>query len=314
MTLSEFLKVLKHYLAWIVIVPIVVAVACAAYMHSQPKSYEAVATLTPSEHINLVRSLVDQEITSQEFDSTLSSDIDAATGSITVTASGSDEKACVKEANAVATAAVESIPDYRPATKKVVCTVVKATEANDTSKSPKKYVAAAWGGTLLVVVVCVVLLDLARCPVHDRKRLEDALGIPSLATLPTSNADEQLFANVMLAADGQAKKLCFVPVSDKLDAAPAANLVYQGAQKQGTEAAIANDFSAAGQGITLACASATTLGVFTVKESDAVVLVIGEWVSTWKQLEEVVAELKLAKANVVGFVYQKKSFKGTGRA
>lgn len=314
MTLVELLHVLRRYWKWIVIPTILVTVAAGAYGYLKPKTYKASASAVLSGYTSFIGAIADQEAQSGDFDSAISVSTNSSSGVVTITATGSDADSCVAEANYIVDLLADIAFEQIPTTEvQQTPTVIEAyaEEATTTGKGVKFYVMLGFVGALFVTL-CAVLVGYYVRGYVSCVAAEQATGLPLLEALPVSDGGSRLKANVEFTAGKQPMSLCVVPVGAGVDAASVVALL-DGAAAGASAGAGASDSgenpeAAASAVITAAPAVSSDISaVYTARDAEATVLLVKEFASTTTDLDLTMRELKLAKANVIGYVYEQQA-------
>ncbi|MDO4183246.1 MAG: hypothetical protein Q4E12_06555 [Coriobacteriia bacterium] len=102
MTVLEFWHLIRPKLALVIAVPLVCAVvAFVAAMLLIPNTYQAKASLVVTENVQTVKGVADNAAAATHYDGiALTTSVNTASATVTITATGQDSAACVEAANA----------------------------------------------------------------------------------------------------------------------------------------------------------------------------------------------------------------------
>lgn len=196
---------------------------------------------------------------------------------------------------------------------------------------PIKYAAVAFLASLFIVVVAIVAWDSWKMPVKSVDDLEDATGIRVLGNVPSADGGERLFANLRFVFDGDGAfgrgdaplKLALVPVCDQADASLVSSELDDAARTASWGVEIANvgphdelecidnadddSESVASELPTLHIVRCAPIGMgmgaaWAAREADAAVVVVREWQTSIREVEETLRALSMAGVTSVGFV------------
>ena len=150
---------------------------------------------------------------------------------------------------------------------------------------------------LLLVCCALVLIGVFNAPIPDKAEIERRFNLPVICNLGDTSPSERLWTNIVFAAEESPRTICLLPV----DTAPASHLVgglQQAAMKLLPIEAHKEDVQV------IACESIekNALSVCEARNADVTVLCVVPWSDSVKQMAEVVEELELAQANVIGVV------------
>ena len=326
MTLQELFQIIRHY--WYIIIFAVAAcmAACFVYLVALPPSYSATAQLNLTGEPGSIGALArnagaDVDVKGTSF--TVNTDNSSKTVSIVV--SGSDEEACVEVANKLAEA---STTKAKTMYENVKISVAKAETAISTSPSTVRYLLVALIAGLLIGLCLVVILDLMRASVKSAVGLEEATGLPVLATLPAADDGARLLANVRFAAkDGRLSTICVLPCGSRKTAPLTCMTISRALEAEGGVGASAGRAEAAGRKdatapVPTAAAHVSPAGrvphllchnsvadsiegVYAANRADVTVVSVKRWSDSMRDLADTLKELELAKANVAGLVLVK---------
>lgn len=300
MTLTELGHLLRRYGKWMLAAIAVITALAGAYGYLAPKTYQAKASAVLSGYTDFIQATAEQEAKSEVYTTSIS--VSTSGSTITVTSAGPDEQICIAEANAVidilGATAVELIPTTEIQQAPTVLESY-ASEASVTSRGLKFYLMLGFAGAVFVAF-CGVLIYYYACGFVSCVAAENKTGLPLLEVLPVADSGARLVANVEFAAGKKPDSLCVVPVG-AADAASVAELL-DGAAATG----VANSDAAGAvlQASAVSSISSDVSAAYTARDAEATVLVVKEFVSTTSELDLALRELKLAKANLIGFVYE----------
>lgn len=333
MTLRDLWLIIRHYLKWVIAVPVACALLAGGFMyvsdHLKEQNFTATSTLTVTDPTsllnttslsNLMDALAQNEVDAVTDEATTATaKSDPTTQSVTFTVTGADEDDAVNAANNIASQTADSIKqalteqgdeylsivgeaapmseratqqsgatsaDRVAALRSCVFTVSEAKTATASGSSGVvKYAAVGFVGGLFLVVCALALMDSVRRPLKGRTDIADVTDLPILAEGADVQAGEHLWANVCFAAGKQPSSVCLLPVSGS-----DCNSVASSLEK------------AAGDTKIISCRSLEDdlSGARAAHEAEATVVAVRAWSDKAAGLIDVLSELKLAKANVVG--------------
>lgn len=296
MTLLELCKLLRRHLGACVVVPLVCAVVCAAGAALWPATYEATASMVVSSEAGPIGAIAEQ-LGAQVFSSEISVTTNTTAKSISIEAKGENEQAVVRDANAVLEDAQDELVTMYPKTPEadeegnvpeatestISVTASEATAAANAGKSPALYGVVGLLAGLFCAIAVIVIVDMVKTPVHTKEEAEAIAELPVLEMLPCKDDGAKLKANIEFANGASPKQLCIVPVGEMNaeEVSALTNCKATAPLSQGIDAAIQ------------------------AKAADATILLVKEFVSSTSDLVDTVNQLKLAKANTIGIVYEK---------
>ena len=293
MTVSEFGRMLARY--WYVVVA--TAVICAggmiAYLSMQPAVYEATATATVSEEPGGIGGLANTLIANTKTEGVaLSSGTDINAKKVTITASGNDADKCITAAN---TTMEQLFANAKTVYPDVTSSISEASTVHQISAEKKKRSAYAFIAGAFIAIVALLIIDGVRRPIRSRKHAEELTHLPVLDVLPTSDKGERLASNIAFANGKDPKTVCVIPTGDPSCAKRVAELAAEGFAH------------GAAVDITPCDSFANSMNAaHAAQKADATILVIRGWSDKQTAVEDTLAELTLANANVIGFVYLNK--------
>lgn len=311
MTLFDLLKLIKHYLKLVIIVPVVCVVATTAVILLAPSTYEAKATLLTNGDIALASGYAqnEAELYSQNGIE-VTSKADTTSRTITVQAEGPDYGGCIAAANATVLAAAD---DYRRVNDQISITTNEATFAENISpRIPKMALIALLAG-LFVAICIVVIIDMVRTPIKSQSDIEAASDLPVIGTIPNRDRGERLLANIRFMGDEPPHTIAVVPSGLAGGALTCAELT-NAFKHSGTQVSrIHGNPHAEGfqhvdrpDAVTIVECAPISEGmgaVYIAKEADVTILCVTEWGDSRRALSAVVDELRFAKANLGGVVF-----------
>ncbi|WP_217969361.1 hypothetical protein [Adlercreutzia caecimuris] len=160
-----------------------------------------------------------------------------------------------------------------------------------------KFAVAGFVIGLLAVCCALVLVGALREPIQGKSDVEERIGLPVICDMSAPGPGERLWANIVLSGEAPPHSICLVPVhsaslthlADDLQRA-AARYPMNGSQERGIEVIVCESFEE------------DAAALFKARDADAAVLCATLWADSAKQMLDVVEELQLARANVVGVV------------
>lgn len=315
MTLLDLGRLIKRYWYIVVIIPVVCSVVCAAYLMSTKKpeviQYTAQSTIVVNSQVNTVVGLAQNNATlakAEHKDASIAAAVASGTTNIVVTVSSQDEyeaKALAEEiANAtLSQAQILFAPDrindnVIEFDALILDTTESSTSGNSQEKSNTlKYVLVSLVAGLFVGIFIVVLIDLIRRPVISISNIQEITDLPLLDQFPLKDDGSRLLANIRFAAQqNNLNSICLIPVGDNDYSELIETALVEAFKAENDSEAI------------LAISSYESLnsnmnGAYGSQKAQATILIVQQWADSLKQLESTVAELQLARATVVGFVF-----------
>lgn len=311
MTLSDFFKLLRHYIKMIIIVPIICALVATAAVAMVPPTYTAKATLLTNGDIALAGGYAQNEarIFSQNGIE-VTSTTDTAYRTITIKAEGSDYGGCIAAANATVLAAAE---DCRRANEQASISANEAISAENISPNILRTTAMALFAGLFVAICLVVLIDILKTPIKSKRDIEEAADLPVIGTIPNRDRGERLLANIRFMCDEPPATIAVVPTGLSGGTLTCAELTsafeHSGvsvSRVQGNAHAEGfNHVSLPGIVTIIECAplSEGIGAVYIAKEADITILCATEWSDSRKALAAIVEEFRFAKIKLGGVVF-----------
>lgn len=170
MTLSDFFKLIRHYIKMVIIVPVVCAFVATAVVAAIPPTYIAKATLLTNGDIALAGGYAQNEAsTFSKNGIEVSSTTDTAYRTITIKAEGSDYGGCIAAANATVLAAAE---DCREANVQASISTNEAISADNASPSIWRTTLMALFAGLFVAICLIVLIDILKTPIKSKSDID----------------------------------------------------------------------------------------------------------------------------------------------
>lgn len=311
MTLSDFLRLIRHYSKIIIVLPLACAAIAAIVAAILPPTYVAKATLLTNGDIALASGYAQNE--AERFSQNgieVSSSTDTAYRTITIEAEGADYGGCIAAANATVLAAAE---DCREANSQTSISTNEAVSAeNDSVSIPKTALIALIAG-LFVAICFVVAIDILRMPIKSKNDIESAVNLPVISTIPNRDRGERLLANIRFLSDEFPSVISVIPAgltggaltcAELMSAFEHAGLAVNRVQGN-PHAQSLNTIALPGVVTIVECAplSEGMGAVYIAKESDVAILCATEWSDSRKALASVVEELRFAKVNLGGVVF-----------
>lgn len=301
MTFMELCRILKHYLAWVIAVPVLCAIAGFAYgMLTSSTSYTATASIDGSTYYNSILGYAKSALDTSDYGTaesgySINTSVSDKTQSVMVEVSGKDPDACVETVNRVI-ADVQSIAEQKLAYdsydagggKHIIIPrlqVTKAQEASPVTVSKKnKYAAAGFGGGLVLIIIVLILVSSARGTISTSESLERKLGVRRFGPSP-----EALATDIKLACKG-AETLHVVSTSKSIPVDTMRACIDAAAKN-------ADDLPARTY---IEYLGDRPSGALEVEKSQNVILAVRPWKTTVPTLEETVRQLDIAQASIVG--------------
>lgn len=311
MTLLDLLKLIRHYLKLVIILPIVCAVLTAAVFVFMPSTYTAKATLLTNGDIALAGGYIQSAAAVYSQNGIeVTSKTDTSYKTITVTAQGNDYGGCIAAANATVLAAAEG---YRNVNSQISVTTNEATFAENTGSSMPKTVLAALLAGFFVAICIVIIIDVVKAPIKSRNDIEAVSNLSVIGTIPNLDRGERLLANIRFLREELPSVIAVVPVGLSGGTLTCAELssAFERAGiavtriKGNPHAEGLNHTRLPGVVALVECAplSQGMGAAYIAKEADMTILCASEWQDSCKALTFVVEELNFAKAKLGGVVY-----------
>lgn len=310
MTFYDFMRLMRHYIKMIIVVPVICVVLTILVLLVAPPTYVAQATLLTNGDIALIGGYAQNEAaTFSQNDITVTSETDVAYRTITVEAEGKDYGGCIAAVNAAVLAAAA---DYRQVDTTSAVTTNEATTAESLTPSIPKTALVAFFVGLFLAVFIVVLIDMVKAPIKSRSDVESTAELPVIGTIPDLDRGERLLANIRFSSDDPITTIAVVPTGLTGATLTCAELTSAFEHSGVPVSRIPGNPHAEGfnhvpmPGIVtiVECAplSEGMGAVYIAKEADLTVLCVNEWSDSKKTLANVVEELTFAQANIAGAV------------
>lgn len=312
MTLMDLLKLLRHKLKLIVLLPMICTVVAGVASFFTPSTYSATATFVTNIDVAMAQGFANNTAassTSSDVDIVISSN--ATARQILVNAKGADGSRCISAANSVADAASRQITDAYPE-----ATIIenKASYATDISPSLPKTMLIALFASLFVAVCIVIIHDAVKAPIKSKEDVMGTCELPILADVPTADGGERLLANLFFHCDKTPASIAIVPVGNTDSSSIVANELARALDHTGVQAKLVQGVAHArrfkvnipeGSAVIVDCRPITEgMGAaYIAHDAQATVLCVSEWTSSKSQLSTTAKELRLAKANLAGIAY-----------
>lgn len=312
MTLMDLLKLIKHNLKLIVLLPVACAVVTGVVCFFIPSSYSATASFVTNVDIAMAQGFATSAAAGNSI-SGISVDVSssATTKQISVTAKGADGDRCISAANSVADAAAKQITSAYP---DATITENKANYATDSSPSLPKTMLIALVAGLFAAICIVVIHDMIKAPLKSKEDVTGACDLPILADVPTVDDGERLLANLFFRCDKIPASIAIVPIGTTDSGSIVANELARALDRTGVHVnlvqgvAHARRFKVNIPDNTVIIVDCRPLSegmgaAYIAHEAEATILCVSEWTSSKPQLCSTYEELTLAKANIAGIAY-----------
>lgn len=310
MTLSDLLKLIRHYIKLVIALPIICVILSVLVILIMPPTYVAKATLLTTGDIALAGGYAQTEAALFSQDGIeVTSKNDTSYRTVVIEAEGKDYGGCIAAANATVLAAAK---DYRSANNQASVTANEATYAENTSPSFLKIIALTLFAGLFVAVCIVVIIDMIKAPIKSKSDIEATLNLPVLGSVPTHDRGERLLANIRFLSNDELSTIAVVPVGHTGGTLTCAELAsaFENAGttvmrvQRGPHAQSLNTISLPEIVTIVECAPLLEgIGAaYIAKEADVTVLCASEWRDSRKSLASVVEELSFAKAKLGGVI------------
>lgn len=311
MTLSDLLKLIRHYIKFVIAVPVICAVLTALVILLMPPTYEAKATLLTNGDIALASGFAQSEAEKYSQNGIeVSSKAETSSRTITIAAEGGDYGGCIAAANATVLAAAD---DVHAANDQTAISTNEATFAQDVAPSIPKTALLALLAGLFVAICALVVLDMVKTPIKSKNDIEAATDLPVIGTIPNRDRGERLLANVRFLSDKTPSTIAVIPVGltgATLTCAELASAFEHAhttvTRVKGSPHAESLTSIALPEIVTIVECAPISEGmgaVYIAKDVDLTILCASEWRDTRKALASAVEELRFAKAEIGGVVF-----------
>lgn len=311
MTILDLGMLVRHYLKLVIALPIVCALLTALIFFLTPASFQAIATLVTNADINVAGGFAQNEASEYSQNGIIvSTVVDSATQSISVTAEGNDYGGCIAAANAAVLALRD---DILALNAEYLVDVKEATFASNATHNPSMMIAIAFLTGLVVAVFIVAIFDMTRTPIKSREDIERISGLPVIGEIPARDGGERLLANVRFLADGLPSTIAVLPVGGSGASIACAELknalsrsgiksirAKAGAHIQGFKSELPADVVSVVECPPLLEGMGAA---YVAHEASFTILCATEWLDSRKVLANVVRELTLAGAKIGGVVF-----------
>ena len=279
---------------------------CLGYfslIHFDETTYSAQSRIVVSTHVQEVGGLAQAQgraFTNEDENIKVTAAVDGNTKTVTITAVTADESVSMELANEVVELTIDEAFDFVPENYEdpFNARIEQASDVKEAASSNNalKYsIVAAFAGLFLAICI-VVVIDLIRRPVKSIEGIQGAVELPVIEKLPILDGGERLLANIRFASNSNSvKTICIIPVSLEKDAEIVAQAIEDAAcaETQNADLIVLRQKSL----------SSSMKAAYESRDADATVLVATQWKDSMAELESAVAELQLAKANLVGIVF-----------
>lgn len=311
MTFSDLIKLIRHYLKFVIAAPIACAVITAVVILVAPPTFEAKATLLTNGDIALAGGYAqsEAELYSQNGIE-VSTKADTSYRTITITAEGGDYGGCIAAVNATVLAAAE---DIRNANSQTSISTNEATYANSEMPNIPKMMLVALLAGLFGAICALVIIDMVKAPIKSRNDIESATGLPVLGVIPNRDRGERLLANVRFLSEGSLSTIAVIPAGltgGTLTCAELASAFEHSntmvTRVKGSAHAQSLNSVSLPEIVTIVECSPLSEGmgaVYIAKDADITILCASEWRDSRKALASLVEELRFAKAEIGGVVF-----------
>lgn len=311
MTFSDLLRLLRHYLKIAIAIPIACAVITVVVTLLAPSTYEAKATLITDADIALTGGFAqsEAELFSQNG-ITVTSKADTAYRTITIFAEGSDYNGCISAANSAINATADEIRKVNPA---FTITTNEATYAERISPGLLKLIAIALVLGVFLSICALIVIDAIKKPIKSENDIVTLFDLPIIGRIPNRDRGEKLLANIRFLSEEPLNTIAVIPAGLTGATLTCAELTsvfeHSGVAVSRTKGnPHAEGFKSAALPGILTIVECPSLSegigsVYIAKEADITILCVREWLDSRSALSNMIDELHLAKANIIGVVY-----------
>ena len=311
MTFSDLLRLLRHYLKIAIAIPIACAVITVVVTLLAPSTYEAKATLITDADIALTGGFAqsEAELFSQNG-ITVTSKADTAYRTITIFAEGSDYNGCISAANSAINATADEIRKVNPA---FTITTNEATYAERISPGLLKLIAIALVLGVFLSICALIVIDAIKKPIKSENDIVTLFDLPIIGRIPNRDRGEKLLANIRFLSEEPLNTIAVIPAGLTGATLTCAELTsvfeHSGVAVSRTKGnPHAEGFKSAALPGILTIVECPSLSegigsVYIAKEADITILCVREWLDSRSSLSNMLVELHLAKANIIGVVY-----------
>ena len=311
MTFSDLLRLLRHYLKIAIAIPIACAVITVVVTLLAPSTYEAKATLITDADIALTGGFAqsEAELFSQNG-ITVTSKADTAYRTITIFAEGSDYNGCISAANSAINATADEIRKVNAA---FTITTNEATYAERISPGLLKLIAIALVLGVFLWICVLIVIDAIKKPIKSENDIVALFDLPIIGRIPNRDRGEKLLANIRFLSEEPLNTIAVIPAGLTGATLTCAELTsvfeHSGVAVSRTKGnPHAEGFKSAALPGILTIVECPSLSegigsVYIAKEADITILCVREWLDSRSALSNMIDELHLAKANIIGVVY-----------
>ena len=311
MTFSDLLRLLRHYLKIAIAIPIACAVITVVVTLLTPSTYEAKATLITDADIALTGGFAqsEAELFSQNG-ITVTSKADTAYRTITIFAEGSDYNGCISAANSAINATADEIRKVNAA---FTITTNEATYAERISPGLLKLIAIALVLGVFLSICVLIVIDAIKKPIKSENDIVALFDLPIIGRIPNRDRGEKLLANIRFLSEEPLNTIAVIPAGLTGATLTCAELTsvfeHSGVAVSRTKGnPHAEGFKSAALPGILTIVECPSLSegigsVYIAKEADITILCVREWLDSRSALSNMIDELHLAKANIIGVVY-----------
>ncbi len=311
MTFSDLLRLLRHYLKIAIAIPIACAVITVVVTLLAPSTYEAKATLITDADIALTGGFAqsEAELFSQNG-ITVTSKADTAYRTITIFAEGSDYNGCISAANSAINATADEIRKVNAA---FTITTNEATYAERISPGLLKLIAIALVLGVFLSICVLIVIDAIKKPIKSENDIVTLFDLSIIGRIPNRDRGEKLLANIRFLSEEPLNTIAVIPAGLTGATLTCAELTsvfeHSGVAVSRTKGnPHAEGFKSAALPGILTIVECPSLSegigsVYIAKEADITILCVREWLDSRSALSNMIDELHLAKANIIGVVY-----------
>lgn len=311
MTFSDLLRLLRHYLKIAIAISIACAVITVVVTLLAPSTYEAKATLITDADIALTGGFAqsEAELFSQNG-ITVTSKADTAYRTITIFAEGSDYNGCISAANSAINATADEIRKVNAA---FTITTNEATYAERISPGLLKLIAIALVLGVFLSLCALIVIDAIKKPIKSENDIVTLFDLPIIGRIPNRDRGEKLLANIRFLSEEPLNTIAVIPAGLTGATLTCAELTsvfeHSGVAVSRTKGnPHAEGFKSAALPGILTIVECPSLSegigsVYIAKEADITILCVREWLDSRSALSNMLDELHLAKANIIGVVY-----------
>lgn len=305
MTLYDFWKLVGHYKALFIVLPLVFVLVGVGFsaLRGASSAYTASSYVVAASAAQLTTLAGTSASAAREYSAvnpnySAKSKADTATLTVTIAATGPDPDGVVTAANEIASSAVKGAEELLG--QDGVKANVEQAYAGARSSGGSLLSGALIGLFIgLFMAVCIVAgIDMVIRPVKSSSDLSDSAGFPVLAELP-KDTGERLLANVRFASGkSDMRSVLVVPARDGEPAALVGMILDRAARSESS-----HDEVSRGSKVRVSACAPLLQGAAAAYESrmvDAVVIAAAQWRDSRKDVKAAANELRLAGANVVG--------------